>query len=309
MKQATNTIIMVRPSYFGWNEETAKNNYFQNNAENMLPATILAKAQKEFDLFVSKIKSYGINTLVLEDTSKSPDAVFSNNWISFHENGDIGIYPMFAENRRKERREDILDLLEEKGFHIENVIDYSEAEEDEIFLEGTGSFVLDRKEKVAYAAISQRTDEDLFIDFCEDFGYLPIIFQAFQNHDGKKNEIYHTNVMMSIADTFAMVCLDSIPSKSEKKIVISHLKDSGKEIISINKNQINHFAGNVIQLEGAEGKKYLIMSQQAKDSLSKEQLEKIENHCEIIASPLDTIEYYGGGSARCMITEVFLPKN
>ncbi|WP_196885211.1 citrulline utilization hydrolase CtlX [Aureivirga sp. CE67] len=308
MKQTTNTIMMVRPSYFGWNAETAKNNFFQKNEGNVLPATILAKAQEEFDLFVSNLRSHGVEVIVLEDNSESPDAIFPNNWISFHQNGDVGIYPMFAENRRKEKREDVLDLLEEKGFHIENVVDYSEAEFDDIFLEGTGSFILDRVNKIAYACISQRTDEDLFIDFCEDFGYLPVIFYAYQNYNGAKHEIYHTNVMMSVADSFAIVCLESIKAKKEKKLVTSQLKDSGKEIISITEKQMHHLAGNVIQVEGENGEKFLVMSQQAKDSLTKNQINSIEKHCEILASPLDTIEYYGGGGARCMIAEVFLPR-
>ncbi|WP_299106983.1 citrulline utilization hydrolase CtlX [uncultured Tenacibaculum sp.] len=310
MQQTTNTILMVRPANFRMNEQTAVNNYYQQELSGMLPASINAKAQQEFDVFVEKLRAVGVEVVVIEDTKEpnTPDALFPNNWISFHENGDVGIYPMFAENRRLERREDALEILEEKGFTIENVVDYSEAEEEEIFLEGTGSMVLDRVHRKAYCALSPRADEELFIEFCEDFEYTPLVFTANQTVEGNREEIYHTNVMMCVAETFAVVCLDAIDDKKEKKNVLKHLKTDGKEVIAISEKQVNQFAGNMLQVKGADNKVYLVMSSSAYNSLSKEQLNKIEKHNPIVHSSLETIETCGGGSARCMMAEVFLPR-
>jgi hypothetical protein len=216
---------------------------------------------------------------------------------------------MFAKNRRLERREDILEILEENGFLIENVVDYSSAEKEEIFLEGTGSLLLDRVNRKAYCALSPRADEDLFIEFCEDFEYTPILFNANQTVDKKRKAIYHTNVMMCLAETFAVICLSSIDDKQERKNVLRHLKEDKKQIIEITEEQVNHFAGNMLQVKGANDKRFLVMSQSAFDCLTQTQIQQITKHCKIISSSLETIETCGGGSARCMMAEIFLPKS
>jgi hypothetical protein len=310
MQQTTNTILMIRPVGFRMNEQTAVNNYYQKEITDTLPATINAKAQKEFDDFVSKLQENGVEVVVVSDTEipSTPDSIFPNNWISFHENGDVGLYPMFAENRRLERREDVLEMLESKGFVIENIVDYTEAEEEEIFLEGTGSIVLDRENQKAYCALSPRADEELFIEFCEDFEFTPVIFTSNQTVNKQREAIYHTNVMMCVAEQFAIICLASIDDKKERKNVLNHLKENGKEIIDITEQQVNAFAGNMLQVKGANEQRFLVMSSSAHHSLRKEQLQKIEKHNLIIHSSLETIETCGGGSARCMMAEVFLPK-
>lgn len=310
MQQITNSIVMIRPVAFRMNEETKVNNFYQKEANGMLPATINAKAQLEFDAFVAKLLAVGVNVIVVDDTTDTdtPDSIFPNNWVSFHENGDVAIYPMFAENRRLERREDILDILEDKGFVIENVMDYSEAEEEQVYLEGTGSMVLDRANGKAYCALSPRADEELFIEFCEDFEFTPVIFNAYQTVNDKRELIYHTNVMMCVGDTFAVVCADCIDDKTERKNVLENLRQDGKEIILINEKQVNQFAGNMLEVFGTDDKRYLIMSDQAKESLTAKQIEQLEKHAVIISSNIETIEKYGGGSARCMMAEIFLPK-
>jgi len=310
MQQTTNTILMIRPVNFRMNEQTAVNNYYQKDLENTLPKTVNAKAQQEFDAYVDKLKQIGVNVIVVNDTENpnTPDSIFPNNWVSFHENGNVGLYPMFAENRRAERREDILETLEADGFLINNVIDYTSAEDEAVFLEGTGSVILDRVNRKAYCALSPRADEDLFIEFCEDFEFFPVIFNANQTVDGKRKAIYHTNVMMCVAETFAVICLSSIDDKKERKNVIKHLRDDGKTIIDITEAQVNNFAGNMLQVKGADNELYLIMSQTAYDCLTKQQIETLQQHTKILSSSLNTIEVCGGGSARCMMAEVFLPK-
>lgn len=310
MKQITDTILMIRPVAFRMNEQTAVNNYYQKVMESLLPETVNAKAQQEFDAFVEKLKSVGVNVVVVDDTTDSdtPDSIFPNNWVSFHENGDVALYPMFAENRRNERREDILDMLEDKGFVIENIVDYTSAEDDDIFLEGTGSIVLDRANRKAYCALSPRADEELLIEYCEDFEYTPIIFEAYQTVNGERKLIYHTNVMMCIGETFAVICADCIDDKKERKMVLDNLKEDGKEIILLTEAQLNNFAGNMLQVTGANGKSYLVMSDSARQVLTNDQVAKIEKHTEILSANLDTIEACGGGSARCMMAEVFLLK-
>jgi hypothetical protein len=309
MQQTTNTILMIRPINFRMNEQTAVNNYFQEEI-NLKNQEINLNAQKEFDAYVKILESYGINVVVISDTDKfdTPDSIFPNNWISFHSDGTVAIYPMFAENRRNERREDVLEILEEKGFVINNVIDYTAAEDEDLFLEGTGSLILDRVNKKAYCALSKRADEDLFIEFCEDFEYTPILFTANQTTEGLRKPIYHTNVMMCMAETFAVICLATIDDKKEKKNVLKHLKEDGKQVIDISEKQMHNFAGNMLQVRGHNDEKFLVMSQSAHDSLTIQQKAKIENHCKIISSSLETIETCGGGSARCMMAEVFLPK-
>ena len=310
MTQTTNSILMIRPLAFRMNEQTAVNNYYQKVLDNLLPATVNAKAQEEFDAFVQKLRSVGVNVIVVEDSSgtDTPDSVFPNNWISFHGNGDVALYPMFAENRRLERREDLLDLLEDEGFYINNIMDYTSAEEDGYFLEGTGSVVLDRENDKAYCALSPRADEELFIEFCEDFEYTPVIFEAFQTVNGERKLIYHTNVMMSIGSTFAVVCADAIDDKKERKMVLDSLKGDEKEVILISEEQMNTFAGNMLEVKGAEERRYLVMSAAAYKSLSKKQIAQLEEHTTILSANLDTIEACGGGRDRCMMAEVFLPR-
>ena len=306
-KQITDTVLMIRPVRFRTNEETIVNNYFQKGI-NITQEEINRKAQQEFDMLVQKLREVGVHVIQVEDIYEqdTPDSIFPNNWISFHNNGDVAIYPMFAENRRRERREDILDIVEEAGFEIENVFDYTEAENEGIFLEGTGAMVLDRIHRKAYCALSPRASEELFIEFCEDFEYTPVIFRAFQKTDGELKPIYHTNVMMALGRTFAIVCLDTIEDKKERKNVLNHLKEDKKEIITISREQVDYYAGNMLEVKGKEHS-YLVMSQKAYESLTPQQIEAIERHTQILYSDLSTIEICGGGSARCMLAEVFLP--
>jgi hypothetical protein len=310
MNQTTNSILMIRPVAFRLNEQTAVNNYYQKILDGLSPATVNAKAQQEFDAFVHKLKRVGVNVIVVDDTTNpdTPDSIFPNNWISFHENGDVVLYPMFAKNRREERREDILDILENNGFIISEIMDYTSAEEDGFYLEGTGSIVLDRENDKGYCALSPRSDEELFIEFCEDFEFFPVIFEAFQTVNGKREPIYHTNVMMCIGETFAVICADCIDDKKERKMVLDSLRNDEKEIILITEAQLNNFAGNMLELEGADDRRYLVMSSAAHKSLTKKQINQIEEHVTILSVNIDTIEACGGGSARCMMAEIFLPR-
>ncbi len=307
--QITNTILMIRPVSFRMNEQTAVNNYFMEEMV-LKDKSINEKAQEEFDAFVTVLRSKGVKVIVVEDTIEpdTPDSIFPNNWVSFHESGTVAVYPMFAENRRKERRDDIFDILEQHGFKISEIIDYTAAEKEGVFLEGTGSILKDRDNQKAYCALSERAHEELFIEFCEDFDCFPVIFNANQTVDGERLPIYHTNVMMALAENFAVICLDSIDDKNERKNVVQHLKKNGKEIIEITEEQMHHFAGNMLQVIGANDQRLMVMSSQAYHSLNTAQVKNIEKHCEIVHSSLDTIETCGGGSARCMMAEVFLPK-
>jgi hypothetical protein len=310
MKQTTNSILMIRPVAFRMNEQTAVNNYYQKVLDGLLPATVNAKAQQEFDVFVEKLRAVGVDVTVVDDkeNSDTPDSIFPNNWISLHGNGDVALYPMFAENRRLERREDILDTLEEKGFVIHNIMDYTSAEEDGFFLEGTGSLVLDRENGKAYCALSPRADEELFIEFCEDFEFTPVIFEAFQTVNKERKLIYHTNVMMCLGETFAVICADCIDDKKERKMVLDSLKGDDKQVILITEEQVNNFAGNMLELKGSDDRRYLVMSDSAYQCLTKKQIAQLEEHVTILSSSLDTIEACGGGSARCMMAEIFLPR-
>ena len=301
---------MIRPVAFRMNEQTAVNNYYQKVLDGLLPATVNAKAQAEFDAFVEKLRAVGVDVTVVDDTldPDTPDSIFPNNWISFHQNAEVVLYPMFAENRRAERREDILEILEDKGFRIDSINDYTEAENDGYFLEGTGSILLDRKNQKAYCALSPRADEELFIEFCEDYDLAPVIFEAFQTVNGERKLIYHTNVIMCLGETFAVICADCIDDKKERKMVLDNLKEDGKEVILITEEQVNNFAGNMLEVKGAEDKRYVVMSTSAHQSLTPKQIAQLEKHAEILSSSLDTIEACGGGSARCMMAEIFLPK-
>jgi len=307
--QLTQHILMIRPAQFRMNEQTAVNNYFQASTA-LPPADVIKKAQEEFDNFVNVLRAKGVQVTVVQDTEDpdTPDALFPNNWVSFHADGTVALYPMFAENRRLERREAILEILEEGGFIIDQVMDYTTAEDAGIFLEGTGSLLLDRVHNKAYCALSSRADEELFIEFCEDFEYTPVVFTAFQTVGEERLPIYHTNVMMCLAEKFAVICLDSIDNAKERKAVLAHLKEDGREVIAISEAQMHQFAGNMLQVLGDNNTPYLVMSTAAFKSLNSNQLTKIALRCEIIHSDLHTIETAGGGSARCMIAEVFLPR-
>ncbi|MEP2771595.1 MAG: arginine deiminase-related protein [Fulvivirga sp.] len=311
MKQTTDTILMIRPQGFGFNEQTAANNFYQKKLDGVSDNEAKIRAKKEFDTFVATLEENGVQVITVEDTPEpnTPDAVFPNNWISFHEKGHVVWYPMYSEIRRGERRGDILATLKNDfGFKVKQIHDLSMYETQGVYLEGTGSMVLDRVNKLAYAAISDRTHMPALNSFCKKVGYTAVNFKAYQTVDDKRLTIYHTNVMMCVADNFAVICLDSIDDKSEKQKLMQRLKSTNKEIIEISEAQCNQFAGNMLQVHNKEGKPYLVMSTTAFKSLGDEQIMAIEKHCAIIHSSLETIESLGGGSARCMMAEVFLPK-
>ena len=295
---------MIRPVRFGYNAQTAVNNVFQEQAEDQQQVQV--QALREFDAMVGLLRNHAINVLVVEDTPEphTPDSIFPNNWISFHDDGTIILYPMFAENRRLERKSSVFNAIS-KHFFVSKQIDYTSYEAEGRFLEGTGSFVLDRVNKVAYACVSPRTDSGLFHEFCEQTGYKPVVFEAF---DVQGTPIYHTNVMMCVADRYAVINLDSIPD-GDRMHVMTTLEDSGKTIVPITPVQMEEFAGNMLQVESNQGICYLIMSSRAYRSLHPKQLALLESFNPIIHSSLNTIEQNGGGSARCMMAEVFLPVN
>lgn len=301
--QTTSNLLMIKPVRFDFNAETAVNNSFQQASADQ---QVSEKAAAEFDRFVSVLRNAGVQVTVVEDTPEphTPDSVFPNNWISFHEDGTIFLYPMFAVNRRQERKPHVLAAITEK-FSIEKTIDLTAYEQQQVFLEGTGSMVLDREHKIAYACLSPRTDFHVLNDWCSKAGFRPV---AFTSVDGKGDPIYHTNVMMCIADQFAVICLDSIPNANERKAVVETLQDTKKEIIEISFDQMNRFAGNMLQVENTSGQHYLVMSSQAYNSLTAEQIQRIEKYNPILHSDITTIETNGGGSARCMMAEVFLAK-
>ncbi|MHA3046913.1 citrulline utilization hydrolase CtlX [Riemerella anatipestifer] len=305
--QTTNTVLMIEPMAFGYNAQTAENNYFQVNSEN---TDTQSKALQEFKNFVEKLRSKGITVVSIQDTLEphTPDSIFPNNWVSFGADGRVILYPMYAPNRRDERRMDILENLKNQGFKINEVVDLTSSEKDNVFLEGTGSIIFDHDNKLAYGSVSLRLDEKLFREFCEKFGYTPIVFHSYQTAGTERLPIYHTNVMMCVADRFVVICLDCIDDLDERQNVVDTIKKSGKEIIEISEEQMQNFAGNMLQVHNDEGKKFLVMSQSAYQSLSPNQIESIEKYSEIIYSDLNTIETNGGGSARCMLAEVFLPK-
>ena len=308
MGQATNSILMIRPINFGYNEETANDNHYQT--KNSIIKNSNESAQNEFDNMVKNLKQNGISVHVFQDDENdyTPDSIFPNNWISFHENGDVGLYPMYAKNRRLERRPEVLEFLEEEGFGIENIVDYSGAESENKFLEGTGSMILDRENRVAYCSISNRSNEDLFIEFCEDFEFTPVLFNSFQSVGNDRLPIYHTNVMMCVATDYVIICLDSIDDNKQRKNVSDFINDSGKKLIEISENQVESFAGNMLELVNDKGESVLVMSKSAEDSLNMNQKNTITNYSIIVSCDINTIEVCGGGSARCMMAEIFLPK-
>ncbi|WP_292973346.1 citrulline utilization hydrolase CtlX [Mucilaginibacter sp.] len=300
--QSTSNILMIRPVAFGFNAQTAESNAFQNRDDDQL--AVQQKAVEEFDGFVNVLRQNGVNVIVVNDTPEphTPDSIFPNNWVSFHDNGDIILYPMQAENRRLERREDIIRQLEE-SFAANHVIDLSRFELKDEFLEGTGSMVLDRPNKIAYACLSPRTNAEVLKAFCDYTGNKAITFDAI---DQNGQAIYHTNVLMAVGSGFVVICLDSITNATEKELVIKSIQTTGKEIIDISFDQMNHFAGNMLEVKNTSGDTLIVMSKAAFDSLSNEQKNALEKYGKLVYADISTIETNGGGSARCMMAEVHL---
>ena len=300
---------MVRPVRFRSNEQTAVNNYFQDPDPSQSAEAIQQLAVQEFDSLVSKLREEGINVIVFSDTtvSNTPDSIFPNNWISTHDDGSVLLYPMFAENRRIERRDDIVDALTRR-FLVSSVHSFVHWEEKNLFLEGTGSLILDRPHKIAYAALSERTSTDVIAEFELRTGYRTEAFHALQTVGNQRLPIYHTNVMMSVGEQFVLICLASIDDKSERERLQRVFDSTGKEVIEISEAQAAAFAGNILQVRNPDGHLFIVMSQSAHDCLLDWQREKLTTHGKIVSSPIPTIERLGGGSVRCMIAEVFLPK-
>ncbi|HKZ67460.1 MAG TPA: arginine deiminase-related protein [Chitinophagaceae bacterium] len=302
MMQTTSHLLMIQPVSFGYNAETAVNNTFQVQSPD---TNVQQKALKEFNDFVTVLQNNGVDVTVVQDTAlpHTPDSIFPNNWVSFHRDGTLLLYPMYAANRRAERKDHVLKKIMEK-FSVVKQIDLSSYESENIFLEGTGSMVLDRDSRIAYACISPRTNEIVLGDFCRLMKYNPVVFNATDEHG---EAIYHTNVLMCVADKYVVICLESIADPQQQKFVSETIINSNKKIIAITLHQMNHFAGNMLQVENDKGEKLLVMSSQAYDSLTTEQAEELNRYNRIIHSPLTTIETNGGGSARCMMAEVHLP--
>ncbi|MDR2065021.1 MAG: amidinotransferase [Prevotellaceae bacterium] len=303
IRQSTNTLLMVRPTNFGFNAQTAVNNSFQTKTKNH---DLQKQALKEFDKMVEILIAAKVNPIVVNDEPQSqlPDSIFPNNWFSTHSDGSLCLYPMFAENRRLERKDDIINLLK-NNFDIKNIFDFTHYEQQNKFLEGTGSMVLDRINRIVYACLSPRTDEDILNDFCEKFQFKKCCFRAMF----ADREIYHTNVMLSIADKYSIICTKSITDANELKTIIENLFAANKEVIEISMEQMQHFAGNMLQISNSDGEKFLAMSSQAYESLNLEQIRKIEQYNNILHSDIKTIEKTGGGSMRCMLAEIFFEKN
>jgi hypothetical protein len=270
---------------------------------------IQEKALHEFQEFAGKLKGAGVEVISIKDTPEphTPDSIFPNNWISMHEDGRVILYPMYAKNRRLEKRPEIIREIGTR-FKINEIINFSRFEKEDSYLEGTGSLVIDYDNKKAYAALSHRTNKEILTEICHLLDLEPVTFTAYQTVHGERKPIYHTNVMMCVADQFVVICLETIDDKREREIVVNSIHTSKKEIIEITEDQNNSFAGNMLQVENSRGEKFLVMSTQAFKSLEKSQLEQITNYCQIIHSDISTIERYGGGSARCMMAEIFLKK-
>jgi len=305
MRQITDTILMIKPANFRYNEETAQNNHFQDASGKEEITEIHKSALTEFEAMVSTLKSHGINVVVIDDTAtpKKPDAIFPNNWFSTHQNGIIIQYPMYAPNRRHERREDILKKLE-ADFGFNKTYDFNYYEEDGQFLEGTGSMILDRVNRINYACLSPRTSVQILSKFSILMSYEAVHFTA---KDDSANDIYHTNVMMSVGEDIAVICSECIDEEDRPR-VLAKLTVTGKTIVHITPDQMNRFAGNMLEVENVNGQRFIIMSQTAYKSLTKEQIETISQFNTILSIPIDTIEKYGGGSVRCMMAEIFPPE-
>ena len=291
---------MVRPARFGFNEETAVNNHFQEKTDQ---TGVNEKAIKEFDAFVSLLRKNDIDVIVMQDTENpwTPDSIFPNNWFSSHRAGELVLYPMFAENRREERKPEMLHLLKNKMNHPK-LIDLTKWEEQGEFLEGTGSMIFDREKRIVYACRSIRTSEKVLADFCSQMNYDPVVFDSF---DKEGQLIYHTNVMMEVGTQLAIVCLESIRDEKERNRLVARLEKSGKRIVDITLDQVEQFSGNMIELKNRSGEPIMVMSQAARDALTPEQIRLIATYNKVVSSDLSTIEANGGGSARCMIAEVF----
>lgn len=306
-KQTTDQLLMIRPSCFYTNEQTATNNYFQQQTQENQGA-ITAKAQQEFDGFVSELRSHGVAVYVWQDATEpnTPDALFPNNWISFHNPKTIVTYPMYAVNRQMEVSKAPIEFLESKEFLFSNQIDFTSFISSNLYLEGTGSMVLDRVNQIAYCARSERTNPILIDMFCQKMGYRAVVFSSFQFVNGQRLPIYHTNLMMSVGLDFAVVCLDSIDEIKDRNVLIHSLETTGKTIIELTEEQIHQFAGNVLELQSNKGKRLLAMSTSAFDALTDSQKSALSSKLTMVHFPLPTIERLGGGSARCMMAELFM---
>lgn len=298
--QTTSKILMVRPFRFAFNEETAQNNYFQQAGESV---SVAVKALEEFDAFVSQLHGKDVDVTVVQDTPEpwTPDSVFPNNWFSSHISGELVLYPMFAENRRQERKREVLDLLTRKMNH-RKVIDLTHWEKEDEFLEGTGSMVFDRDKQTAYCCRSPRTSEKVLADFCARMNYDAVVFDA---TDKNGNLIYHTNVMMAVGNQVAIVCLESVKDDNERQKVVSRLTSAGKIIVDISLDQVARFAGNMLEVKSRNGQPIMVMSASARNALTAVQETIISTYNTILSAPLSTIETNGGGSARCMLAEIF----
>ncbi|MHB8208874.1 citrulline utilization hydrolase CtlX [Mucilaginibacter sp.] len=301
--QSTSHLLMIRPVNFGYNEETAESNAFQHKDKNQ--QAVQEKALAEFNNFVEVLRQNGVDITVVDDNPHpyTPDSIFPNNWVSFHADGNVFLYPMQAENRRLERREDIISRLEDH-FKVHHIVDLSRYEKENKFLEGTGSMVLDREHKIAYACLSPRTDKTVLDVFCEQSGYTAVCFDAADEHG---TAIYHTNVLMCIGSQFAVICMDSIPNPHEKVVVTESLKSTQKEIIEISFEQMNQFAGNMLEVKSKNEDTLIVMSESAFRALNQDQKSSLEKYGKLIYADIQTIENNGGGSTRCMMAEVHLP--
>jgi len=304
--QNTQTIMMVRPARFQLNDQTVGSNAFQDNSASGKSEEVSQKAVAEFDNFVQILQKNGVNVIVVQDTMEppKPDSLFPNNWVSFHADGTVVLYPMEAVNRRWERRRAILDLLRTE-FDIKNEIDLSFYEQENKFLEGTGSLILDRENKIAYACLSSRTNPEILEDFAKKMDFEVV---SFWSTDRQNKAIYHTNVMMCVGKKYVVICLESIKDAAERQKVVQIIQKTDKEIIEISFEQVESFAGNMLEVVNKAGESKLVMSEQAFKSLNTAQIGQIEKYSQIVSAPIYTIERYGGGSARCMLAEVFLPK-
>ena len=303
MSQSTSHLLMIRPVSFGFNEQTADSNAFQHRDAHA--GDVNAKAQQEFDGMVALLRANDVDVTVVDDTPEphTPDSIFPNNWVSFHDDGEVFLYPMQAENRRLERREDIINGLED-CFRMKRVIDLSRFEEENKFLEGTGSMVLDRDNKIAYACLSPRTELEVLEIFCGQTGYTPVCFDAV---DEKGKAIYHTNVLMCMGTGFCVICMDSIPNPHEKQLLKGFFSTTARELIDISFEQMNHFAGNMLEVKSNAGETLIVMSKNAHDALFEEQKVALKKYGKLTYADINTIETIGGGSARCMMAEVHLP--
>jgi hypothetical protein len=304
--QNTRHILMVRPANFAFNEETATNNAFQSRSQGVSSTEIRRQAVKEFDIFVKKLRAAGVDVIVARDSSVpvKPDAVFPNNWITFHQEGFIITYPMYAPTRRRERRRQVIEMVLEMGFYSSRRINLEFNEKLSRYLEGSGSVVFDHINRLAYACLSPRTDGELLHELCEIIGYKPVGFRAV---DARGQDIYHTNVLMAMGETFVVICLDAVPDAGERAALLTRFTNTGKEVVDISLAQMNAFAGNMLQVRNSREQPILVMSTQAYQSLMPEQIARLEHHNGLLHTALNTIEFYGGGSARCMMAEVFLP--